>query len=39
MLDYLLEKEYNVNFVTNNNETLLQVAITYNNIYMVNKLL
>jgi ankyrin repeat protein len=39
MFDYLLEKEYNINFLTNNNETLLQVALTYNNIYIINKLL
>jgi ankyrin repeat protein len=39
MLDYLLEKKYNIHFITYNNETLLQVALTYNNIYITNKLL
>ena len=39
MFDYLLDKKYNINFLTNNNETLLQVALTYNNIYITNKLL
>ncbi len=39
MIDYLLNKKYNVNFTTGNGETLLQVAVNYSNTNIIDKLL
>lgn len=39
MIEYLLELKYNLKFNSPNGETLLQIATTYNNIPIINKLL
>jgi ankyrin repeat protein len=39
MIEYLLNLKYNLNFTSPNGETLLQLATTYNNINIINKLL
>jgi ankyrin repeat protein len=38
MINYLLDKKFHINFTNNNDETLLQVACTYGNIDIINKL-
>lgn len=39
MISYLLDKKYKINFTNANGETLLQVAINYNNMDVINLLL
>ena len=39
MLEYLIDKKYNINFISGSGETLLQVAVNYQNDQMINKLL
>jgi ankyrin repeat protein len=39
MLDYLLEKKYDINFLNSSGENLLQIATNYQNQIMINKLL
>ena len=39
MLEHLLEKKYNVNFTSGTGETLLQIAVNYQNNQIINKLL
>ncbi len=39
MLEYLLEKNYPLNFVSQNGETLLQLAVNYQNTKIITKLL
>ena len=39
MIEYLLEKKYQINFTTQNGESLLQVAVNYQNEQIIDKLL
>ncbi len=39
MLDYLIDNKYNIDFISHNNETLLQIALKLNNNYYIDKLL
>jgi ankyrin repeat protein len=39
MLEYLIDKKYNINFTSGSGETLLQLAVNYQNEQMINKLL
>ncbi len=39
MLEYLIEKKYNLNFTSGTGETLIQIATNYQNTQMINKLL
>ena len=39
MLEFLIDKKYNINFTSGSGETILQIAINYQNIQIINKLL
>lgn len=39
MLEYLIDKKYNINFTSGSGETLIQLAVNYQNEQMINKLL
>jgi ankyrin repeat protein len=39
MLDYLIKRKFNLNFISQTGETLLQIAVNYQNNEIINKLL
>ena len=39
MIDYLIKRNFNLNFISHSGETLLQMAVNYQNNEVVNKLL
>jgi ankyrin repeat protein len=39
ILNYLLDKNFNINFTTNTGETLIQMAVNYQNYQIINRLL
>ena len=39
MLEYLIDKKYNINFTSGTGETLLQIAVNYQNNQLINKLI
>jgi hypothetical protein len=38
-INYLIDNKYNINFTTSNGDNLLQIAVNYQNIEVINKLL